>query len=696
MVKAADHLVGLLVVLFMPLTVVGQPLLQRIVQVDADRVRLDQALALVAQDGKFKLSYNAAMVPGDSLVDVSVNGTVAKALRTLVGDRFELKETGNHIILLDKSGARRKFHITGALVDAGTGGPLAQAYVHEVDGKNAVTTDGLGTFRLEVTGERDRTALLVMRKEYHDTIVYVGRDGQLGRLALKKRAVVLPLEPLCIHERCGVEDLGVARLLVPSTTASLADLDLEERSTWQFSLVPNVSTNGDIAGATINTFSFNLLAGYARGLEGIEVGGIANLESRDVKGLQVAGLTNLVGRNTDGVQIAGAINHTMRSLNGLQIAGFGNTVWDTLVGVQIAGGANVVKGGLRGTQITGGCNVATQNVDGTQIAGGVNVTPMDVRKAQIAGGVNYARNVSGAQFACGVNVARDTVGGGQVGFGGNYARHVSGGQVSFGVNVVSGAVSGGQVGFGGNYAGSVTGGQFSFGANVVPGKVEAGQVGFGLNYAGSITGGQFTFGLNVVSGTASGGQVGAVNFARRCEGVQFGILNISDTITGVPIGLLSIVRKGYHSIDVSSTEVMDISVTLRTGVRAFHNLLIVSADGGPNGALGFGYGFGSTPRLSEHSGLEIEASGEQVLEQGVWIPAVNIAARFGVRYAYTFAHRITLFAGPSLNTMVSDWRNDEGEYLSQVPPAKTLYAERIGTVDLRSWIGYRVGLGVRF
>ncbi len=696
MAKAAERTVGLFVAALLPLLVAGQSILQRTVRVDAQGVRLDQALALVAQDGDFKLSYNAAAVRGDSVVNVAVNTTVAKALHALVSERFELKETGNHVILLDKSGTRRKFRVTGALVDAVTGGPLVQAYVHEVDGKNAVTTDGLGTFQLEVSGERDRTALLVMRKEYHDTIVYVGRDGQLGRLALKKRTIITPLEPLCIHDRCGVEDLGVARLLVPATTTSAAAFDLEERSTWQFSLVPNMSTNGDIAGATINTFSFNLLAGYARGLEGVEIGGIANLESRDVKGMQVAGLTNLVGRNTDGVQIAGAINHTMRSLDGLQVAGFGNTVWDTLVGVQIAGGANVVKGGLRGTQITGGCNVATQNVDGTQIAGGVNVTPMDVRKAQVAGGVNYARNVSGAQFACGVNVARDTVGGGQVGFGGNYAGNVSGGQVSFGVNVVSGAVSGGQVGFGGNYAGSVTGGQFSFGANIVPGTVDAGQVGFGLNYAGSITGGQFTFGLNLVSGTASGGQVGAVNFARRCEGMQFGIVNLSDTITGVPIGLLSIVRKGYHTIDVSTTEVMDVSLTLRTGVRAFHNLLILSTDGGANGAWGFGYGFGSAPRLSEHSALEIEASGEQVLEQGFWIPAVNIAARFGVRYGYTFADRITLFAGPSLNTMVSDWRDAEGGYLSQVPPANTVYADRIGTVDLRSWIGYRAGLSFRF
>lgn len=698
MVRAADRRMGLLLAVLLPALAAAQPILERTVQVDAPRVRLSEALSLIARDGKFKLSYNAAVVNGDSVVNVAVNGTVESALRGLVGPRFELKETGNHIILLDKSGARKKFVITGAIYDAKSGGPVAQASVHEVDGKNATATDALGTFQLDVSGERDRTAVLVMRKEYHDTVVYVGRDGVMPRLALQKRNVLAPVDPICLYDRCGVEDLGVARLLVPSNQFDLAsNLDFAERRKWQISLVPNVGSNKDIAPIAVNNFSFNVIAGYSRGLKGFEIGGVANIESHDVEGMQIAGFTNLVGRNTKGVQVAGGINHTMRTLEGVQIAGFGNTVWDTLTGVQISGGANVVKGGLKGVQITGGCNVATQNVDGTQIAGAVNVTPKDVRKAQIAGGVNYAHQVSGAQVAGGVNVAIDSVGGGQVGLGANYASVVTGGQVSFGVNVVRGNVSGGQVGFGANYAGSVTGGQFSFGMNIVPGSVDAGQVGFGLNYAHQLTGGQFSFGVNAVSGTAKGGQVGTLNYATRCEGWQIGIVNISDTITGTSVGILSFSRRGYHRVDLSTTDILPVSLTLRTGTKQFHNILGVSTSTEPNGDWGFLYGFGSEIRLGKRNHLNIELTGEQVNEQVEWIAAVNILGRFGLHYTHDLGKHLLVTAGPNFNLLCSNWRNAERTaYLSQLAPDDLLYQEVRGVLNMQGWLGFRAGVGVRF
>ncbi len=698
MARVVKRPTWLVLAVFLPVMAMGQPILKRTVRVDAQRVRLSEALSLIALDGEFKLSYNAAAINGDSLVNVTANGTVESVLRGLIGPRFELKETGNHIILLDQGGVRRKFIITGAIYDAKTGGPVAQASVHEVDGKRATSSDALGTFALDVGGERDRTALLVMRREYHDTVVYVGRDGVMPRLALRKRAVLEPVDPICLYDRCGVEDLGVARLLVPNNQFDLAaNLDIVEHRKWQITFVPNVSSNKDIAPVAVNNFSFNVLAGYSRGLKGFELGGVANIESHDVEGLQIAGFTNLVGRNTKGVQIAGTINHTMRTLEGVQIAGFGNAVWDTLAGVQIAGGANVVKGGLTGVQIAGGCNVATQDVDGTQIAGAVNVTPKDVKKAQIAGGVNIGRQVSGAQVAGGVNVALDSVGGGQVGFGANYARHVSGGQVSFGLNVVSEDVSGGQVGFGANYAHDVTGGQFSFGMNVVPGKVNAGQVGFGLNYAHELEGGQFSFGVNAVSGTAKGGQVGSVNYATRCEGWQIGVVNLSDTITGTSIGLLSITRRGYHRADISTTDIFPLSLTVRTGTRQFHNIFGVSTSAQDDGRWGFLYGFGSELPLGGRSHLNIELTGEQVQEQARWIDAVNILGRFGVHYTYDLGKHLLLSGGPNFNLLVSDWRNaDRTAYLSELAPDDPLYQQVRGSMNLQGWLGFRAGVGLRF
>jgi hypothetical protein len=311
--------------------------------------------------------------------------------------------------------------------------------------------------------------------------------------------------------------------------------------------------------------------------------------------------------------------------------------------------------------------------------------------------MNYARNVMGAQIAGGANVALDSVGGGQVGFGANYAHDVSGGQFSCGANVVPGLVSGGQVGFGLNYAGNVTGGQFSFGANVVSGRVVAGQVGFGLNYATDITGGQFSFGLNVVGDSAVGGQVGTLNFARHCDGWQLGILNISKTITGTPVGILSISLKGYHRFDVSVNDVMPLSRQLRTGTRGFHNILGYSPAVTPDRRWGFLYGFGFEPTIGKMGFLNIDLTGEQVVEQRDWVDAVNILGRFSVSYGIHLPAGLSLSAGPSMNTQFSDWRSAEtGEYLSSLPPADPPMEWRSGSTRISAWFGWKAAVGLRF
>ena len=614
----------------------AQPILARSVEVYATNVRLSEALTLIAREGDFKLSYNAAAVNGDSLVSLSAKGSVHQALHDVLGDQMELKESGSHIILLDRGGAKRKFKVKGNVIDAVSGIPLSRASIYEVQQSNASVTDGSGSFTLEVSGQRDRTALLIMRKEYNDTVVYVGRNGDLGRVALQPRPKLEYLEPICAFDRCAVEDLGVARLLVPgSQKDQAANLMFVERRKFQASLWPSLGTNKEISGAVVNQVSFNLIAGYARGLEGLEIGAGVNMERSYVKGVQLAGLANLVGGDTKGAQIAGGLNHTMRSLEGVQIAGLGNTVWDTLSGAQIAGGVNVVKGGMLGTQVAGLCNITTHEMNGVQVAGGFNVTVKDVRKTQVAGAVNYGRNVSGAQLAGGINVALGSVGGGQV-------------------------------------AGAV-------------------------NYAHDVTGGQITGGMNVAVDTVRGGQVGVLNFARVVRGSQVGIFNVSDTITGAAVGIFSFALHGYHRLDISHADVLPLSLAFRTGTRQFYNILSGSTSVGGDRNWGFGYGFGTEPRFGEHNCLNIELSAEHVNEQSEWLDAVNIVGRFEVAYAYTFGRHIVLSAGPSFNMLFSDWRDpDSGQYLSTIAPGNTFFDEEEGDLLLQGWLGFRVGLGVRF
>lgn len=613
----------------------AQSLLDRRVEVHTGEMRLADALELIARDGRFKLSYDAAALPVDSMVRTDVSGTVQKALRALLGHTVVAKESGDHIILLARRGTKRLITLHGRVVDAGTSQGLGNATVYVMNERAAVSSAANGSFHLETEVQRDRVALFVGRAAYHDTVVYVlGTDAPLV-VALRQRERFERVDPICLYERCEVEDIGVARLLVPQDRMDRANNSgLAERRRIQASLWPSISTNGPVNGAMVNEYSFNFLGGYARGLEGVELGVGANIERNYVKGVQVAGMANLVGGDTKGLQIAGFHNHTMHSLQGLQIAGFANTVWDTLSGVQIAGGANVVRGGMRGTQVAGAINLATQDVNGVQLAGGLNVTLRDVQKTQAAGALNYGRNVNGAQVAGGLNVALGKVGGGQVAGALNLAREVTGGQVSVGVNV---AVD-----------------------------------------------------------TVRGGQVGVLNFARVVRGGQVGILNFSDTITGSSVGILSFAWRGYHRVELVTNDVMQATVQVRTGTRAFHNILGFSPAIAGQERWGFLYGFGSEPRLGRNTFLSFDLTAEQIVEQPQWVDAVNILGRFSASFGVLVRQRFTLTGGPVLNLFVSDWSDTDQAPLSTIPPETLIVQEREGATFINGWYGWRAALGVRF
>lgn len=676
----------------------AQQILDRRITIQAEQVRLSRALELIAKDGQFKLSYNAAAVPVDSLVDMRVQDqSVDRVLRELLPNDLRWKPSGQHLIITGRAGREQRFTARGTVVSAANGAAIAWASVLEVQQGNAVSTGNEGDFAIAIAGDLDRTPLRIARHGYRDTVLYLPRNADVGRIKLKPLDHLERLEPLCAFDRCGVEDLGMARLLVPSSRLEQAmNLGVAERRFAQFSLIPSASTNGPLAGATVNRISFNLLGGYARGVDGAELGAGVNILAQDMNGAQVVGLANLVGGHTRGVQLAGGINHTMRSLSGLQLAGLSNTVWDTLSGVQIAGGVNVVKRGMKGVQVSGATNITLGDLDGVQVSGGVNVAHGVVRRSQVSGAVNYAKGVQGGQVSAGLNVALGDAGGGQIGFGANYARTVTGGQFSFGANIAPGEVSGGQVGFGLNYAHHVTGGQFSFGMNLVPGRVDAGQVGFGLNYAHHVTKGQFSLGANIVPGTVEGAQVGALNFAVKALGGQVGIVNISDTVGGGAVGLLTISRKGYHRADLVTTDVMPLGVQLRTGTRVFHNILGYSPALEPNGRWGFLYGFGFEPRFGKRVVVNIDLTGEQIVEQGQWVDAVNILGRLSISPGIYFGEWIHVSAGPVLNTLVSDLRDPEtGAYISTVPPADPAFTGGVDVARISGWVGWKAGVGVR-
>lgn len=698
-IARGTRILSVLVPFGLALTLQAQPLLERRVSIQADGVRLSRALELLAKEGGFKLSYDAAAVPADSVVVLRAEEeVVGRVLRRLLPEGVRWSVSGSHLIITGEAGRKRPFSCAGTVVDAVGGMGIARVTVLDVRQGAVASTDAQGLFRITLSAEVERVPLRIARTGYRDTVVYVDRGGEAGRIRLQRLAGVERMDPICSFERCGVEDLGVARLLVSDERMEqAANLGLDRVRGIQLSVVPSVSTNGVVAASTVNRISVNLLGGYARGVQGVEVGGAVNLLSRDMKGLQVGGLANLVGGRTRGVQIGGAINHGLRSLEGLQLAGLANTVWDTLAGVQLAGGLNVVKRGMTGVQVSGAGNVALGDLDGVQVTGGVNVAHGQVNKAQVAGAVNYARGVRGGQVSAGVNVALGEVGGGQVGFIANYARQVSGGQFSFGANVAPGPVSGGQVGFALNYAHQVTRGQFSFGANVVPGRMEAAQVGFALNYAHQVARGQFSFGANIVPGRVGGGQVGALNLARTVGGAQVGFVNLSDSLGKGAVGLLTISLKGFHRVELVAGDVMPLSLLVRTGTRGFHNILGGSPPVTADRRWSVLYGIGTEARLGDRFVLDVDLTAEQVVEQEAWVDALNLVGRFGISPGVRFGERFHVGVGPVLNALVTTWRApDSGDYRSALIPASPILREEHEDTLIGLWVGWKASAGVQF
>ncbi|HVD97370.1 MAG TPA: STN domain-containing protein [Cytophagaceae bacterium] len=182
---------------------------------------------------------------------------------------------------------------------------------------------------------------------------------------------------------------------------------------FQITFVSPLGTNGVDCGRTVNAFSLNALGGYSAGLQGLEMGGIANIETDYMHGIQMAGVANVVGNETRGMQLAGVINVCGDTTKAFQAAGFANVVNGSFTGMQGAGFCNVDNGSVFGFQGAGFLNVCRDSITGMQVAGFANINSGDVKGVQAAGFINTAKKVKGVQLGI-INIA-DTIEGVPIG-----------------------------------------------------------------------------------------------------------------------------------------------------------------------------------------------------------------------------------------------------------------------------------------
>lgn len=423
MIKKGSLLIWLILISGLALGKGG--LLDRKISIDIKSTPVRSILLLIEEKGKVKFSYNPDYVEEDRLVSLSIKDKTIRYGLSLIFDRsIRFKEVGKHIILLKEeepeiAKACRKERIEyvfeGFIFDKRTGDPIVGASVYEVDGHYATLSDNAGEYRLVVPGNCSLLSIYFKKKGYKAEVIVVEGDEN-GVLITD-----VDLEPIAEDitkidgqkvERIEVpiEQKGISTVLLSNETIQHGEnLEGIEDTRWaQVSLVPKISIGSNLSTNALiyNHFSLNVLAGYSKGIRGVEIGSIVNLTKENIIGAQVGGIANLVGGDILGAQVGGISNLVQGNVRGAQVAGVSNIMKRDLIGVQVSGVASVVRGGFTGVQLSGVGNITWKKSTGAQISGVYNMVRDSLVGGQIAGvantsngGVNFLQIASISNFA---------------------------------------------------------------------------------------------------------------------------------------------------------------------------------------------------------------------------------------------------------------------------------------------------------
>lgn len=410
----------------------AQQYLQRSVRVVASNKPLSDVLREIGHQGGFSFSYNSNAVAGRRLISINEpNITVARALDELLKGTCSYREVGKHVVL--QAATDKFYEMSGYVLDATSGQGIARASVYERQQLVAALTDDEGFFQLRLRHQYPTADISISKEQYQDTIVYVAHVGNTPYRLPVRRVTPRELDEFIVTDnpRKRFLDQWLSRLVMGdrlrSQTKNITGF-IATRPV-QTSFVPGLGTHGRIGAQVVNKFSLNVLGGYTAGVNGVEIGGLFNIDRGDVQYTQIAGLFNVVGGCVRGAQIGGLSNNVSDSVAGVEIAGISNVAMGAVLGAQIAGLSNASRGAVEGIQIGGISNIAGRNLHGAQISGVintaadtatgiqiggvVNVAGRRMKGTQISGVINFAHNLKGVQIGL-INLA-DTIEGASIG-----------------------------------------------------------------------------------------------------------------------------------------------------------------------------------------------------------------------------------------------------------------------------------------
>ncbi|WPU95008.1 carboxypeptidase-like regulatory domain-containing protein [Mucilaginibacter sabulilitoris] len=107
--------------------------------------------------------------------------------------------------------------------------------------------------------------------------------------------------------------------------------------------------------------------------------------------------------------------------------------------------------------------------------------------------------------------------------------------------------------------------------------------------------------INKAESEVEGMQVaGLHNEAGKLKGLQIGLVNRADTSKGASIGLVNIIGNGFYKVTLSSNDLVNTNVSLKTGTHAFYSTVYIGSNISPNSKLHyFGLGLGHDFMLSQ-------------------------------------------------------------------------------------------------
>jgi hypothetical protein len=350
------------------------------------------------------------------------------------------------------------------------------------------------------------------------------------------------------------------------------------------------------------------------------------------------------------------------------------------IGTNGALSGNVVNG--YSFNIFGGYGLGTKQVE---VGGFFNVDRGDASWLQVAGFFNMVgRNMTGVQTAGFFNLNGGYTNAVQVsGFTNINFKRFEGVQLTGFANINLGAADGFLAAGFMNYSDGP-----SVGAEVA---------GFMNVHDDDFTGPQVAGFGNFNYGTLRGSQVaGFMNVGGKVYGTQIGVLNIADSLSGVPIGILSIVRQGYHKIELSGDEIFYANLAFRSGVRQFYNILSVGAkpdfDSDSIGVWQFGYGVGSSIRLARWLDLNLDITSHHV-NKGSFTPELSSLNKLHLGFDWRLTKKFSIYTGATLNGYFTQTSfSDYPRMFTDFYPTMVTDRTYDNGVNLKMWWGAKVGL----